>query len=81
MNEQLILERRKNRTIKELLSFKESVVDPFLPLDVSVALRKEILDAINSLCGFVEDMMAPNVNDLYIEKLDKILDVVSGTDE
>lgn len=78
MNEQSILERRTRRIIKQLLCFKEEVVDIHLPEQVQAELRERILDSLNELCNLATDLMSPNVNDLYIEKLDQILDRINA---
>ena len=71
MNNKGFLGKRRDRSIATILSFKENECDQFLPKEVSVALRKIILDQINDLCDLAFDIID---EDSYIEFNDEFLD-------
>ena len=73
MDYTVFLQKRKDRAIASILSFKDRECNEYLPDDVSAELRKVILDEINSFCESAVDVSNGNVNDLFVEKLDEIL--------
>lgn len=66
------LQRRRDRAIATVLSFKDRECDQYLPKDVSEDLRELILDEINDLCYAALDVIKGDVNDLYVKRLDEI---------
>ena len=79
MDSKGFLAKRRDRVIATLLSFKEDVVDEYLPESVSFALRKEILNQINDLCDLAFDLLSADtiVNEEFLQRLDDIYDIVS----
>lgn len=73
------LERRKNRAIAIVLAYKDEHCDPLLPDEVSVELRKVILDQINDVYDFALDLMRSVdsgdviINEEYVSRLDVAL--------
>lgn len=51
------LNRRKDRSIAIILGQKERDCDGYLPEEVSIRMRKVILDQINDLHDFATDMI------------------------
>jgi len=84
MNDQMktLLAKRRDRSIAILLGFKERNCDEFLPANVSVELRKQVLDQINDFYELALDLMSSLdgdsmiLNELYLDKLDKIYETV-----
>ena len=76
MDDRAFLGKRRDRAIATLLSFKERECDQYLPPDVSAKLRKEILDQINELVDMAFDLLGSDVNQLYLDRLDEILERV-----
>lgn len=72
----LLLEKRRNRCIATILSFKDNQCDPYLPENISGELRRIILDEINSVCDLAFRLNAQNdyqqFNDLYTDRLEEI---------
>lgn len=77
-----MLGKRRNRAISIILKVKERECDPFLTREQSQKLRKVILDQINDLVDFALDVYHSQdtgdvvLNDHYLEKLDKLYEVV-----
>lgn len=71
---QEILNKRKNRGIAIILSYKEKECDQYLPEEQSTALRKVVLDVLNDFSDFCADLIPRDVvwNELYLEKLDSL---------
>jgi hypothetical protein len=73
-----ILAKRRDRMIATILSFKEDECDEYLPNDVSVDLRKLVLDQINDyfdLCSDLLKSVQPEgmiVNEHYADVLEEI---------
>jgi hypothetical protein len=73
-NEKLV-SRQRDRAIAAILDYKERECDRYLPEEVQKMLRKIVLDHVNDLTNFCLDLLdGAMVNDLYLEKLDKILE-------
>ncbi len=74
------LNRRKDRSIAIILGQKERDCDPHLPKDVSVRMRKIILDQINDLNDFAVDMIRSAEegipNQEYFARLETLLERV-----
>ena len=73
----VFLQKRKDRAIATILSYKDNECGEFLPNDKSQGLRKVILDEINSFydsaLAFAEDMNdTVGLNSLYSEKLQEL---------
>lgn len=72
----LLLEKRINRCIATILSYKDSQCDAFLPENVSSELRRIILDEINSVCDLAFRLKVQHegeqYNDLYTDKLEEL---------
>lgn len=73
-----VLFKRKQATCASLLSFKEDFIDEYLPHDISVKLRKEILDQINNLYESCLDVIESSdgsfviMNELFKERMDGV---------
>lgn len=83
MDSKIILENRRNRVIATILGFKENEVDQYLPKDVSMALRKAILDQVNDLTNLAFDLMTPDsvtINEAYLQKIDEIHEKLGDLD-
>lgn len=67
----VILEKRRDRCIATILSFKDAQCDEYLPDEVSEKLRKTILDEINGVCDLALSLTAQGdaLNDLFLDKL------------
>ena len=76
MDSRTFLGKRRDRAIATLLSFKEQELDEYLPVDVSIRLRKEILDQINGLIDTALDLLGPGMNQLYLDRIDAIYETV-----
>lgn len=80
-----IVARRRDRAIAVLLGVKEREVDQYLPKDVSIRLRKAILDQLNDYTTLVLDVLRSVntedstvvLNELYMQKLDDIHQAVA----
>ncbi len=74
------LNKRRDRTIAVILGFKERECDEYLPPEVSLKLRKAILDGINDLndlaCDLIGSSDGYTVNELWLEKLKEIHEAV-----
>ena len=66
-----VLEKRRDRSIAKILSFKEKKCDEFLPADISAELRKVILDEINDVCDLALSLNAQGeeLNQLFLDKM------------
>ena len=79
-----ILEKRRDRAIATILSFKDDYCDNYLPYDVSLKLRKAVLDEINDyydLCCDLFKSIQPEglvMNQEYLDKLDEVHRVVTN---
>ena len=63
-----------------ILSFKERECDNYLPQEVSVSLRKVVLDEINDICDLAFDLLSADDviwNDEFMDRLDDIYKKVS----
>jgi len=73
-----ILAKRRDRTIAILLNFKESECDKYLPREIQVALRKQILDQVNDFYDLAIDLLRSLdtgtivLNQEYLDKVDKM---------
>lgn len=76
MENKQFLGKRRDRAVAILMSFKEREVDQYLPRDVSVRLRKEILDQVNDLVNTAFDLMGSGMNQEYLDRIEKIYDAV-----
>lgn len=74
MESKQFLGKRRDRAIATLLSFKEREVDPHLPEDVAIRLRKTILDQFNDVCDLAFDLLAADqvLNEAFLDRLDGI---------
>lgn len=80
MDNKGFLGKRRDRAIATILSFKERECDNFLPQEVSVSLRKVILDEVNDICDLAFDLIASDDivwNDEFMDRLDDIYSKVS----
>jgi hypothetical protein len=79
------LNRRKDRSIAIILGQKERDCDQYLPNDVSIRMRKVILDQINDLHDFAVDMLRSSEagipNKEYFDRLEKLLERASSYGE
>lgn len=71
--------KRRDKAIAVILRAKEDECDEYLPSDVGVRFRKIILDQINEFHEMTLEIFKFSSssrvnNDLYLEKLDEILD-------
>lgn len=79
-----IIKRRRNKAIATILDAKERSVDQLVDADVAEALRKVVLDEINTLCDIVFAVMESvaktdvELNQLYFSKLDELLTELRG---
>jgi hypothetical protein len=79
-----ILEKRRNRSIALILSFKENECDRYLPDDVSHKLRKTVLDQVNDLHDLAVDLLRSVddgtviLNEEYLKKIDYLFDRLGG---
>lgn len=72
------LERRRDQAIASILSFKEVHCDSYLPHDISVSLRKKILDEINQLAELALELSDSEIiYNEFRERFDKMYDMVS----
>lgn len=76
-----LLSRRKDRALAIILRFKELDCDEFLPQPTRVALRKIILDQINSYHDLAVDLLESSsddalINQIWLQKLEEIHSVV-----
>lgn len=86
MNDQVkaLLRKRVDRSIATLLGYKEKECDYYLPKEVSLDLRKKILDQLNDLYEICLDLMATvsddsyTINEIYLQKIDEIYGVIIG---
>lgn len=72
----MLLERRRDRSIATILSYKDSHCDQFLPEDISSDLRKVILDEVNSLCDYALRLTAKGdaLNELFLDRMSDLLE-------
>ena len=81
-----MLGKRRDRAISIILGVKERECDPYLTREQSQKLRKVVLDQVNDLVDFALDVCHSLdtgevvLNDVYLEKLDKLYEVVVGND-
>lgn len=88
MNEQIktVLAKRRDRSIAILLGYKERECDNYLPQEVRVGLRKAILDQINDFYELSLDLLSSVddgsviLNQIYIEKIEKIYEMLTEKD-
>lgn len=84
-----MLSRRKDRSIATILSYKDEVLDEYLPDHVSFEFRKLVLDQLNDLYDFSLDLLrsveggSVTINQEYVDRLDAALsraeDLVADT--
>lgn len=73
-----VLARRRDRAIAILLGLKDRECDSYLPRDVSIKLRKAILDQFNEMHDLCVDVMRSLdtgevvLNEIYLQKLDEL---------
>jgi hypothetical protein len=81
MDDKVFLGKRRDRSIATILSFKERECDRYLPQEVSVNLRKMVLDEVNELCDLALDLLSSDQevvwNDDFMDRLDDIYEKVS----
>lgn len=79
-----MLSKRKDRAIATILSYKDLEVDPHIPQEIRVQLRKVVLDQLNDLYDFSLDLIRSvesgevTINEEYVERLNAALDRVEG---
>ena len=79
-----VVAKRRDAAIKRILRFKEEEADTYLPLDVRVLLRKEVLDEVNGLAEVAMDLIRSLdssdvvINELWLTKLEEIHDYVKA---
>lgn len=78
MDSKAFLGKRRDRTIATLLSFKEREVDSYLPEDVSLRLRKAIMDQVNELVDTAFDLLGAGMNQEYLDRIDALYEVMVG---
>lgn len=66
------MERRRDRAIVSILSYKDRACNQYLPQEVSAELRKIILDELNEFCESALDVIEGSTNDLFVERLEAI---------
>lgn len=76
-----LLARQRDRSIAIILDYKERACDEHLPPDVSKQLRKVVLDQLNDLTLFCEELLdsmdgSVVLNDLYLTKIAEIHDAI-----
>jgi spore coat polysaccharide biosynthesis predicted glycosyltransferase SpsG len=79
MNEKIFLGKRRDRAIATILSFKERECDNYLPVEVSTALRKLLLDEINDLCELAFDLIENDsvvINEEFMTRFEELYDKV-----
>lgn len=74
-----LLARRKNRALAIILSTKEKECDEFLPDYASYKMRKVILDQVNELFEYTEDIIDAltsgveiAANEYYLERIARL---------
>ena len=74
------LRRSKDRALRCILEYKDDFVDVHLPEHVAARFRQVILDEINRLYRDAAESQGTGweFNDLYMERLDQILEAVRG---
>jgi hypothetical protein len=79
-----LLRKRRDRAIAIVLGLKEREVDSFLPPQVSLKLRKVILDQMNDLYDTCLDLLGSSddgsvvLNEVYLRKIDDLHEVLVG---
>jgi hypothetical protein len=82
MNAKELISKRKDRAIAIILSVKEKECDPYLSVDASHALRKTVLDQVNSLYDLTLDIIASmdsngvELNQYYLDMISELHDAV-----
>ena len=71
-----LVNKKKDRCIAIILAVKERDCDKFLPPESQYRLRKVILDQLNELSSFAQDLMesvedGAVFNQLYMERLNE----------
>ncbi len=75
MNESILLEKRKNRLIARILSFKEKEIDPHIDSELSEDFREFILDEINGYYSIVYDVVENNINQEFLDMFAMVSDL------
>lgn len=83
---QVLMQKRCDRTIAVILSYKEKECDRYLPDDIRKGLRKVILDQVNDLYNLYCDLTGAEteqtefdvINELFVEKLEAIYTAVTN---
>lgn len=70
------LQKRCDRAIAIILSFKDQQCDPYLPPDVSKKLRQVVLDNVYDVCDLALDMVSDDIefNEVFWERMEHILE-------
>jgi hypothetical protein len=76
-------EKRRNRAIATILTFKDQYCDQYLPDNISSALREEILYQINQLSDIALDLLNEETyyNEIFFERFNKMYEMVSEMSE
>ena len=80
MNAKELIAKRKDRAIAIILSIKEKECDQWLPPEASHALRKCVLDQINSLYDLTLDVIS-SMDSNGVELNQYYLDLISDLHE
>lgn len=73
-----LISKRKDRALAIILSVKEAECDPYLPEDAQHALRKVVLDQVNSFYDLVLDVInsldtgAVELNSHYLDMISEL---------
>jgi hypothetical protein len=82
----LLLRKRRDRAIAIVLGLKERECDQYLPPQVSVKLRKVILDQMNDLYDTCLDLLGASddggviLNEVYLRKIDDLHELLVTND-
>lgn len=70
-----IVAKRRDKCIATILGFKEDEVDDFIDPEISVELRKIILDSINDVCNLAIDLLDESsiVNEEFLDRVDEMI--------
>ena len=75
MDDREFLGKRRDRAIATILGYKEKECDRYLPQEISVGLRKIILDHMNDLCDLALDLMDDDIdyNQEFLDRFEQLL--------
>lgn len=88
VNEQIkaLLGKRRDRSIAILLGYKEREIDRYLPPEIRMDLRKNVLDQINDFYDLALDVLnsvdsdAVVLNEEYLHRIDQIHKHIVGSE-